>query len=127
MSGAARQFRALLFTIPLALLPVLAEAQGTQADYERATSVNDRLTPLILGQPSAAEWLGQSSRFWYRVTVDGGNEWRLVDATTAQQGLLFDHARLATALSTATGTTYTAVTLPFGTPAARLTVERDAG
>jgi dipeptidyl aminopeptidase/acylaminoacyl peptidase len=127
MSGAARQFRAVLFAIPMVLLPVMTWAQGTQADYERANRVNDRLTPLILGQPSTPEWLGQSSRFWYRITVDGGNEWRLVDATAAQQGPLFDHARLATALSTATGNTYTAVTLPFATQGARLTVERDAG
>src|SRR5688572_9818876 len=63
MSGAARQFRAVLWAIPMVLLPGVAKAQGTQADYQRATSVNDRLTPLILGQPSAPEWLGQSSRF----------------------------------------------------------------
>jgi dipeptidyl aminopeptidase/acylaminoacyl peptidase len=127
MKGATRQLLPLLLAVPVLVLPARGGAQGTQSDYERATSVNERLSPLILGQPSGPEWLGQSSRFWYRVTVDGGNEWRLVDATTAQQGPLFDHARLATSLSAATGGSYSAVTLPFATPAARLTVERDGG
>jgi dipeptidyl aminopeptidase/acylaminoacyl peptidase len=126
MSGAARQLRALVLVIAVLVLPGKAAAQGTQADYERASSVNERLSPLILGQPTGPEWLGQSNRFWYRVTVDGGSEWRVVDATAVQQGPLFDHARLAASLSAATGGSYTAVTLPFATPGARLTVEPDA-
>ena len=59
-------------------------------------------------------WFDGSDRFWYRKdSADGGKEFILVDAIHGTHGPAFDHARLATALSKATGQTCKADRLPF--------------
>ncbi|MEX0907421.1 MAG: prolyl oligopeptidase family serine peptidase, partial [Gemmatimonadota bacterium] len=125
MNTPADLLRTIAVSTILLLAPALAAGQGTLADYARADNLNTRLSALITGEPSAATWLGTSSRFWYSVSVAGGHEFRLVDATSAAQRPLFDHARLATALSAAAGESYTAVTLPLTGNAARLEVSDD--
>jgi dipeptidyl aminopeptidase/acylaminoacyl peptidase len=97
----------------LLLLPVIADAQVTQADYERANNLRRKFEGLAVNLPERAEWIGHTSRFWYRKSVKGGHEFVLVDAETAAKRPAFDHARLAMTLSAAAGRTYTAVTLPF--------------
>ena len=64
--------------------------------------------------PDPPSWL-TDGRFWYRRTVRGGAEFVIVDPATATKRPLFDHARLAAALSSATHVSYTATTLPFAT------------
>lgn len=115
-----------LLTLLLAL-PALASAQGTLADYRRADSLNQRLNPLIANQPTAPTWLGTGDTFWYRKSVTGGNEWLIVDAAAAAKRPLFDHARLATAVNGVTQGSYTAVTLPFASPASQFAVADNAG
>jgi len=102
-----------------------AHAQGTLADYQRADSISARVNPLFIGMPTAPEWLDATSRFWYKTTVAGGSRWTLVDAPTQAKSALFDHARLATAVSVATGATVSALTLPFTAPNASLKVAKD--
>lgn len=97
-------------------------AQGTLADYRRADSISSTLAPLFVNMPSSPEWLDGTTQFWYRKTVSGGNAWVLVNAANASKAPLFDHARLATAVSTVTGATFTALTLPFTTTASKLKV-----
>jgi dipeptidyl aminopeptidase/acylaminoacyl peptidase len=107
-------------TAPFAVLALIlvtgsAESQATRAaDYERAESVRQRLEGLVVGAPETPTWL-DSSRFWYRKSVRGGNEFVLVDATTLAKRPAFDHARLAAALAAATPRRLTPVTLPFNT------------
>ncbi|MGH7462607.1 MAG: DPP IV N-terminal domain-containing protein, partial [Longimicrobiales bacterium] len=95
--------------------PVLVHAQGTAADYARSENLNRRLQGLVVNMAALPTWIGDTNRFWYRKSVDGGNEFVLVDAATAQKQPLFDHARLAAALSSKSGTQYAARTLPFST------------
>jgi dipeptidyl aminopeptidase/acylaminoacyl peptidase len=95
------------------LLPTCAFAQGTIADYERAGSLREKYVSLADNLPERANWIGQTSRFWYRKAVKGGNEFVLVDAGTLAKRPAFDHERLATALSTATGEKHAALKLPF--------------
>ncbi len=80
---------------------------------------------MFVGMPTAPEWLGTSSRFWYRTTVAGGSGWHLVDAATSKKSALFDHARLAAAVSAVTGATFTLSTLPFTAPNANVRVAVD--
>ena len=80
---------------------------------------------MFVGMPSAPEWLGATSRFWYRTTVAGGSGWHLVDAATSKKSALFDHARLAAAVSAVTGATFTVSTLPFTAPNANVRVAVD--
>jgi dipeptidyl aminopeptidase/acylaminoacyl peptidase len=97
----------------LALAPAPARAQGTRADYVRADSFAARARRLVVGETELPRWIGETSRFWYRKSVTGGNRFVLVDAATATRTDPFDHDRLAAALTSARGDTVSAVTLPF--------------
>jgi dipeptidyl aminopeptidase/acylaminoacyl peptidase len=68
---------------------------------------------LAVNVPERANAIGKTSRFWYRKSVKGGNEFVLVDAETLTKKPAFDHAKLAASLSAAAGEKYTHLTLPF--------------
>ncbi len=114
-----RRDRDLAWTVALLcsllLLPILSYAQGTVADYERAAKLRERLQGLTVNVPERATWIENTSRFWYRKSVKGGNEFVLVDAETLIKQPAFDHEKLAASLSAAANEKYTAVTLPFPT------------
>ncbi len=90
-----------------------AEAQVTKADYERARTVRARYEKLTVNVPEPAAWIEGTHMFTYRKSVKGGFEFVVADAETGAKKPAFDHARLAEALSKASGETYTALTLPF--------------
>jgi dipeptidyl-peptidase 4 len=58
-------------------------------------------------------WIGAGDRFWYRNDVRGTKEFILVDPAEGTRGPVFDHARLAEALSAKLGRTIDATRLPF--------------
>ncbi|MBX3278351.1 MAG: DPP IV N-terminal domain-containing protein [Acidobacteria bacterium] len=97
----------------LLLFPAAVFAQGTMEDYERAAALRERFQGLVVNAPESANWIGKSSRFWYRKAVRGGNEYMLVDAATLAKRPAFDHERLAVSLSSAAGAEYSALKLPF--------------
>ncbi len=102
----------------IAALPVPAAlAQGTAADYRRAMGLREAYQPLAVHVPEPATWIDKSNRFWYRRSVKGGTEFITVDAATEQKTPVFDHDRLAAALSALVKPEkpYTGVTLPFST------------
>jgi len=106
----------ILCTIGLSfLLPSAAVAQVTRADYERAAGLRDKYQAAALNVPGPATWIEKTSRFVYRRSVKGGNEFVMIDAETRQKRPPFDHEKLAASLSKETGNKYTAVTLPFNT------------
>ncbi|HXE31577.1 MAG TPA: DPP IV N-terminal domain-containing protein [Terriglobales bacterium] len=90
-----------------------AFAQGTAADYARANQLRQKVRGLALNVPGPANWIEGTDHFWYHKSVAGGSEFLWVDASTQTKRPAFDHARLAAALSSAVGMTYTATTLPF--------------
>ena len=96
-------------------LPVLAAAQGAVADYRRADTLRDLYNDAAPGMAGPATWVGDTSRFWYRVSVTGGNEFLLFDVATREKRPAFDHEKLAAALSKATGEAYKPSELPFST------------
>src|SRR5262245_32340014 len=107
--------RKMLLVCSILVVPASAVAQGTQADYERAAGMRGKMQGLATNIPSSVTAIENTSRFWYRKSVKGGNEFVLVDAETQAKRPAFDHQKLADTLSTATGQKYTAVTLPFQT------------
>ena len=109
------RYRHLLWKTALlvSILPTVIHAQVTQADYERAASLRNRFQVLAVNIVDRPTWIGKTSRFWYRKSVKGGNEFVVVDAETLTKKPAFDHDKLAASLSNATGRKYTAVTLPF--------------
>jgi hypothetical protein len=85
----------------------------TAAEYERAEkALAGNVNPLIFRAGIRPTWLADE-RFWYRVTTPEGSEFILVDPAKGARAPAFDHARLAAALSTATGSKYDAAHLPF--------------
>jgi len=103
-----------VLTLAAALLaPAGALAQGTPADYARANGLRAKYEALTINVATNSGWIGKTHRLWYRRTLKGGAEFVVFDADTKQKRAAFDHARLAAALSTSTGKTYTATTLPF--------------
>jgi len=70
--------------------------------------------PLVLRAGARPTWLA-TQKFWYRVTTEKGSEFFLVDAAKGSKEPAFDQAKLAAALSKASGKTYAAYNLPFQT------------
>ena len=101
--------------VAASFFPDAANGQGRGADYQRAMTLRDRYQGLAANVPEPAQWIRNTNRFWYRKSVPGGNTFVLVDADAQTTGPAFDHGRLADGLSTAMGTKYSAVTLPFTT------------
>ncbi len=100
-------------TAILLLLSVPASAQLTTADYQRAQAIREQYESAAVFVPEPPTWIGDTHKFYYRRSLANGFEFVTVDADTQQREPSFDHARLAGALSSATGRAYTATRLPF--------------
>ncbi len=94
------------------LVPDALAAQGV--DYQRAELLLSwHTSPLIAGDEVDPQWIEGSDRFWYRNKTGSGHQFVLVDPVRNTQGPLFDHARLAAAMSMANDTSYVPEKLPF--------------
>ncbi len=109
----AAESRFLAGFLIVAVLPGPAMAQGTLADYERADSFNARTRGLVVDVAEGPNWIGETSRFWYRKSVTGGNRFVLVEPVTSRKGPAFDHERVAASLSAARGEPVTSISMPF--------------
>ncbi len=114
----SRCTRFLILAILISLAPTISRAQGTAADYQRAQSLREKFQGLAVNVPGNPTWIEGDNHFWYRKSVPGGYEFIVVDAETLTKKPAFDHEKLAAALSTVSGTKYTAITLPFTEPPA---------
>jgi dipeptidyl aminopeptidase/acylaminoacyl peptidase len=106
----------ILFSLLLLLLPSPGSAQGTLVDYLRSDSLGDRISGLVVDAAERPSFIGETNRFWYRKSVEGGNSFILVDASTSAKGPAFDHERLAAtlaALPTFAEDSVSALNLPF--------------
>jgi dipeptidyl aminopeptidase/acylaminoacyl peptidase len=102
--------------IPFAIV-LSAQAQTpkayTAADYARAEGqMAASLSPLVTNDVIRPNWL-PDDRFWYLTKTDAGSQFILFNPAKGTKAPAFDHQKLAAALSTATGKTYTAAALPF--------------
>ena len=60
----------------------LAQAQGTSADYARATSLRARYEAAAGDMAGTPASIGATHKFWYRKSVKGGDQFVIVDADT---------------------------------------------
>ena len=60
-------------------------------------------------------WLDTGDRFWYSFQTREGRRFYLVDPVKKSRTPLFDHAKMAAALTTITRIPYDAQNLPFST------------
>ena len=98
-----------------ATLPGSAQSRPavTVDDYMRAEKfMGYNTNPLVSNGAVRATWL-PGDRFWYRNQGVGGPEFFLVDATNGTKAPAFNHAAVATALTTAMGKPVGAARLPF--------------
>lgn len=103
---------ALVFAIALAAAPVFA--QGTKADYQRADGLQRLFANKVFKTTLQANWFANDTKFWYRNDLaEGAREFVLVDAVAGKRTPAFDHAKVAAALSKATGKTVKATHLPI--------------
>ncbi len=104
-------------TILLLAMPLAADAQTratvTAEDYAHAEQfLRAKTAALVSGIPSSPTWL-PDGRFWYRVSTTDGKQFIMVDPDRRTRAAAFDHARLAEALSVATGRSVEGTDLPF--------------
>jgi len=89
-----------------------APAEITAADYARAEKFLAQATaPLVLHAGVRPAWL-PDGRLWYRTNIAQGAEFVVADPERGTRARLFDHEKLAAALSAAADTTIDAFHLP---------------
>src|SRR5437588_676098 len=92
---------------PTSMTRAPAPPTPTADDYARAERFLGQYTgPLVLRATANPQWLADG-RFWYRANTEDGPRLVLVDPARAHSEPLFDPARLAAALSSASATTVT--------------------
>lgn len=102
-------------TVIFCLSGLNLQAQVTVEDYERADRFRTKLGDLVYHGAVQPHWLDKTNMFWYRNQIPGGKEFLLVDADKKSRKPVFDHKRLADALSKVTEKAFTKITLPFDT------------
>lgn len=89
-------------------------AQSQPVDYQRAERfLNWNTTDLIAGDQVNPEWMPDGNRFWYRNKTGSGSEFVMVDPERSTKELVFDHVRLAAAMTLAADTAFEPHKLPF--------------
>lgn len=107
-------WRVCLLLAALVVVPYIAVAQGTRADYERADRLRDLARDKVFRRWVTANWSEDGDRFWYRVQTDvNAFEFVVVDAAQGRKEPAFDHAAVAKALGEATKQTLQPNKLPF--------------
>lgn len=86
----------------------------TDADYAHAEKFMPYNTTPLVYRTVRPTWLADG-RFWYRLTTAEGSEYVAIDPKRGTREPLFDHAKLAAALSAATNRHFDARHLPFRT------------
>lgn len=98
-----------LLTTPAGLL-----AQGSQADYQRAATLEQRTRDRVFRSRIDPQWLEGNTSFWYRVkTGRESHQFVWVDAAAGIREPAFDHRRLATSLAAQTQREVQPQRLPF--------------
>ena len=98
-----------LFRLSLWLLGVMcccgtALAQGTAEDYRRAYSLREKYSAnKVYYSNVVPSWIDGTHSFWYVRRTPEGRIYVLVNADKSSRKDLFDHKRLAEALSTSSG------------------------
>jgi dipeptidyl aminopeptidase/acylaminoacyl peptidase len=105
----------LLFFATSFIFSTNAQDALTEKDYAKAENQLSYNTQKYVDRGSVApNWI-PGDKFWYRVLTPTGSEFILVDPAKGTKTVAFDHDKLATAISTASGRTIKGSMLPFQT------------
>ncbi|MDE3217596.1 MAG: DPP IV N-terminal domain-containing protein, partial [Gemmatimonadota bacterium] len=99
----------------VAARPVAAQqARGNQANWALANKFTpEAMRPILYSETVAAHWIGKSDSMWYNWKDHTGSTFYLAVPALKLKRPLFDHARLAAALTAQSGHAYDAYNLPF--------------
>ena len=121
----ARVVRLLLCASTLALvfvtIPPLQAQNGAARpaitpNYDLASQwTSQKVSRLVFDTSVTPRWLDTGDRFWYAYQTREGRRFYLVDPLKKAKVPLFDHAKMAAALTTITRIPYDAQNLPFST------------
>jgi dipeptidyl aminopeptidase/acylaminoacyl peptidase len=103
------------FTLIACILIISTHAQQklTEKEYQRAESFLGYSTQKYIDRNfTTPNWM-PGDRFWYRTLTPQGSEFVLIDPVKKTKTPAFDAQKLAAALSSATGKTVNAYSLPF--------------
>jgi dipeptidyl aminopeptidase/acylaminoacyl peptidase len=81
-------------------------AQGTAADYERASGLKGKYEAAAIDIAGIPSWIPNTHRLWYRKLSRGVGVYMIFDADTMQKNAAFDHDKIAASLSKLTNNTY---------------------
>ena len=109
----------LLFLVFLTCLSANLLAQGTTEDYKRAFEQRAKYSGKVFYDNVQPNWIGDTHCFWYVRNTPEGRIYVIVDAAKQKRTELFNHDKLAKALSDATKREFRAKGLNLE----RLTVE----
>ena len=95
--------------------PASADATARQSpNYELAAAwTSQKVSKLVFDTSVTPRWLETSDRFWYSYNTREGRRFMLVDPVKKTKAALFDHPKMAAALTTITRIPYDAQHLPF--------------
>ena len=95
--------------------PVPANGGSRPApNYDLAAAwAPQKVSKLVFDTSVTPRWLETSDRFWYAYNTREGRRFMLVDPVKKTKAPLFDHAKMAAALTTLTRIPYDAQHLPF--------------
>ncbi len=95
-------------------LPAMLLAQGSLDEYQRANSVREWARGGVYRDSLHLQWLNEGRHAWYRIeTTPGVFEFVFINAESGTRTPVFDHFRLAEALSEVSGQPVEADRLPF--------------
>ncbi len=89
-------------------------SNGVTPNYELAAAwTTQKVSRLVFDTSVTPRWLDTSDRFWYSYNTREGRRFMLVDPIKKTKTPLFDHAKMAAALTMITRIPYDAQHLPF--------------
>jgi dienelactone hydrolase len=110
-----RNSQTLVITLLALMLATPVAAAPDPAALRRSVSLREDWMYLTRDVAEPATWTHEGKRFHYRKTVEGGFVFVEVERRTLKRRMPFDAAKLAVALSEATGQTHQPLRLPFET------------
>ena len=118
---ASRSVRLLIGVCAFALTsalsgPLQAQKAERAPNYDLAAQwTPDKVRKMVFDTAVTPRWLERSDRFWYVYQTRDGRRFYFVDPVKKTKAPLFDHAKMASALTSITRLPYDAHHLPFST------------
>lgn len=109
------KFTKLIIATAATLICAAASAQGTAEDYRRAYSLREKFggADKVYYSDVKPQWVGNTHTFWYVRNTPDGPIYVTIDADKRVRRPMFDHKKLAAALSAASGKDIAPATMRF--------------